>query len=225
MKHTRRSQLSRAGWLAFAAHLIAGLAMAMILREGLESNPDVTARLRFVSVQRVWWTVAWLTWTLAAATILAFYARFAAVHRIEGLPAAALNTAVLLTIVAVGADWTAQGVEIFVLPGLAGRGDAGGFLAWHRTAVVLTGVLANGLYTLATLLLVWASRRAYPRWIRAAGLGTVIGGATLSAAAWADSASGMVIANVVLVPCLLTWLAGVAVSAARHRGMRNADIP
>jgi hypothetical protein len=102
---------------------------------------------------------------------------------------------------------------MFVLPGLAHEANAAGLLVWHRAAVVLTGFMANGLYTVSALLLVWASRRAYPRWIQAAGFGVVAGGAILSAAAWADSAAGMLFANVVLVPCLLVWLAGVATTA------------
>jgi hypothetical protein len=212
------SQLSRAAWLAFAVHLIAGLAMALILRHGLETNADLTDRLRFVARHRLAWTVGWLSWSVAAVTILNFYARFAAAHQSRGVSPAPLTAAVRLTIAAVAADWTAQAVEMFVLPGFAHAGNATSFLLWHRAAVVLTGFLANGLYTVSALLLVWASRRAYQRWTRAAGFGVVTGGAILSAAAWADSAAGMFFANVVLVPCLLAWLAGVAISATQHGG-------
>jgi len=207
------SRLSRAAWLAFAVHLVAGLAMALILRHGLDTNPDLAGRLRFVAEHRLSWTAGWLSWTVAAVTILNFYARFAAAHRSRGVSPAPLRTAVLVTIVAVAADWTAQAIEIFVLPGLARAANATSLLAWHRAAVVLTGFLANGLYTISALLLVWASRRAYPRWIQVSGFGVVAGGTLLSAAAWLDSAAGMLFANIVLLPCLLVWLAGVACSA------------
>jgi hypothetical protein len=190
--------------------------MALILRRGLETNANLTDRLGFVARHRLAWIACWLIWTVAAATILNFYARFAAAHRSHGVSPAPLKTAVLLSIVAVAADWTAQAGEMFVLPGLAYEANASAFLVWHRAAVVLTGFLANGFYTVSALLLVWASRRAYPRWIQAAGLGVFTGGASLSAAAWADSAAGMLFANVVLVPCLLAWLAGVAISAMEH---------
>lgn len=213
MKGRPWSRLRRAAWLAFVVHLVAGLALALILRHGLETNADLTDRLRFVSERRLVWTAGWACWTVAAATILNFYSRFAAAHRSRGVPPAPLRAAVLLTVAAVGFDWTAQAVEVFVLPGLARAGNATSFLVWHRAAVVLTGFLANGLYTMAALLLVWASRRDYPRWIQTAGFGVVAGGSFLSAAAWADSAGGMLFANVVLVPSLLVWLAGVATSA------------
>ena len=209
------SRLSQAAWLAWVVHLAAGFAMAWILRHGLETNADLPDRLRFIVERRAWWTAGWLCWTLAAVTILNFYARFAVAHR--ALAPVALSLAVWLTVAAVAADWTAQAVEVLVLPGLARAADATGFLARHRTAVLLTGFLANGLYTSSALLLVWASRPAYPRWIQGAGFGVVAGGTALSAAAWADSASGMLWANVVLVPSLLLWLAGVAASAARRR--------
>jgi hypothetical protein len=212
------SQLSHSAWLAFVVHLIAGLAMALILRHGLETNADLTDRLDFVARHRLAWTAGWLTWTVAGATILNFYSRFAAAHRSHGVSPAPLKAAVLLTVVAIAADWAAQAVEMFVLPGLAHARNATAFLRWHRAAVVSTGFLANGLYTVSALLLVWASRHAYPRWIQAAGFGVVTGGAVLSAAAWADSAAGMLFANAVLVPCLLAWLAGVAISATLHGG-------
>jgi hypothetical protein len=213
VKNGRGSRLRRAAWLAFVVHLVAGLAMALILRHGLETNADVMDRLRFVARRRLWWTAGWLTWTVAAVTILNFYARFAAAHQSRGVSRAPLKVAVLLTVAAVGADWTAQGFEIFVLPGFARAGNAPSFLIWHRAAVVLTGFLANSLYTVSALLLVWASRRAYPPWLRFAGFGVVAGGSILSVTAWADSAAGMLFANVVLVPCLLVWLGGVATSA------------
>lgn len=198
--------------------------MALILRHGLETNADLADRLRYVARHRLLWTAGWLSWTMAAVTILNFYARFAAAHRSRGVSPAPLRMAVLLTIMAVAADWSAQAVEMLVLPGLARGADTVGFLAWHRAAVVLTGFLANGLYTMSALLLVWASRRAYPRRIQVAGFGVVAGGAILSAAAWADSATGMLFANVALVPCLLVWLAGVATSPIPHAANRPSRL-
>jgi hypothetical protein len=210
MRGWRWLPLRHAAWLAFAAHLMAGLAMALILRHGLETNADLMDRLRFVARHRFLWSAGWLSWTVAGATILNFYAHFAAAHGSHGVSPAPLRTAVLLTVAAVATDWTAQAFEILVLPAFARTANAKGFLIWHRTAVLLTGFLANWLYTMSALLLVWASRHVYPRWIRAAGFGVVAGGSILSAAAWVDSAPGMLFANLVLVPCLLAWLAGVA---------------
>jgi hypothetical protein len=206
-----RERLTRAAWLAFWAHLIAGMAMALILRHGLETNAEPTDRLGFIARHTSLWTFGWLCWTVAALTILNFYARFAAAHRSRASPGP-FRAAVWLTVLAVAADWMAQAIEVLVLPGFARSADAGSFLAWHRTAVLLTGFLANGLYTISAFLLVSASRGAYPRWVVMMGFGVVAGGSILSLAATLDSAAGMIVANVVLVPCLLAWLAGVAIS-------------
>jgi hypothetical protein len=204
------SRLRRAAWLALFAHLVAGLAMLLVLRLGLETNADLADRLRFVGQKRLLWSLGWLSWTAAAATILNFYSVFALAHRRLGAARVALRSAVLLTVAAVAADWTAQGLEVFLLPGLAAAGNLPGFLGVHRSAVLLTGCMANGLYTTAAALLLWASRRAYPPWVALAGLGVVVGGVALSAGAWGDSAVTMLVANLVLVPSLLGWLAGVA---------------
>lgn len=212
MIHDRWERLNSASWLAFAAHLIAGAAMALILHHGLETTPDPTERLRFVAHHRLLWTAGWLSWTIAAGTILYFYARFAAAHRSGGAAHPSFPIAIGLTVLAVAADCAAQAIEVFVLPGFAGSVDTAGFLAWHRSAVLLTGFLANGLYTISAFLLVWATRDTYAGWTRAAGFGVVAGGLMLSVAAAVDSPSGMLLANVLLVPCLLGWLAGVAIS-------------
>src|SRR5262249_39453844 len=118
-------------------------------------------------------------------------------------------------------------VEMGVLPGLAaqalaepaqaaGSGSAALFLAFHRAAVMATGYVANGLYSLAALLLVWSTRLAYPRWVVGAGLVVAGSGLLLSATALADSVRGMVWAHVVLIPSLLLWQVGVALRATRR---------
>jgi hypothetical protein len=195
-------RLRRAARIALFVHLVAGLCMAFILRRGLETNPDLQDRLAFVVSQRVLWTAGWLTWTAAALAILYFYIAFSDAHLLK------FRFAVYLTIVALGPDLTAQAIEIGVLPGLAQRPES--FLLMHRLAVVMSGYLGNGLYSLTALILVWSSRRVYPVWVSAFGFLVGIFGLMLSLAALMDSAEGMFWTNVLLVPSLLIWLAGVA---------------
>lgn len=206
------TRLGRAALLAFFAHLIAGLGMAFVLRHGLETTPDLQERLAFLVNHRVVWTLGWLAWTAAAISILNFYRAFADTH---GPPS---GFVVLLTVVAIGPDLAAQAIEIGVLPGLAAHALGANaapelFLLLHRVAVMLSGYLANGLYSATAILLAWAARRTYPAWI--SGLGIVVGivGIALSAAALLDSTTGMFWTNVFLVPVILLWLAAVAVAA------------
>jgi hypothetical protein len=182
--------------------------MAFILRCGLETNPVLHDRLAYLVNNRALWTFAWLTWTAAAFAILNFYIALAESH------AASMGFAVLLTVAAIGPDLAAQAIEIGVLPPLAYRAlttnaEPDLFLTLHRVAVMLSGYLANGLYSATALILTWSTRRAFPAWVWVAGLATGAAGLLLSAAALADSTPGMFWANVLLVPALLLWLAGV----------------
>ncbi len=210
----RRERLSAAAWLALIAHCVAGAAMLLVLGRGLETNPDLAGRLDFIRDHRILWTLAWLCWTLAGASILYFYHRFVQAHKIALARFGRL--ALGLTIVAIAFDWTAQGIEVFLLPDFSLQGAAASFLIWHRRAVLLTGGLANAFYTSAAFILILATRRAYPRWTVRAGWGVVLFGTGLTAAALLDSTLGLLASNAGLVPCLVVWLAGVALYRPRY---------
>lgn len=210
------SRWRRLSWAAFAAlglHLLAGLAMLLVLRRGLQTNPDLSDRLLFLARHGRAWTLAWSTWTAAGASIIVFYACFLAAHsRAKTLWWTALG----LAAAALGCDWSAQYLEIVVLPGLSASPEA--FLSLHRDAVLLTGAAANGFYTLDAALLVWLGREEYPVWVSAAGAGTVLFGTALTLVALADSTEGLFLANAGLVPFLLAWLLGTGLTAWRRAG-------
>jgi hypothetical protein len=82
---------------------------------------------------------------------------------------------------------------------------------------MLTGYLANGLYTLATVLAVWATRRVYAPWIWSAGFAVGVFGFAMSASALADSVTGLFWANAGLVPAIVVWQVGVAINASKRQ--------
>jgi len=224
--------LRRAAWLSAAVHLIAGLAMLLVLGEGLESNEDHAARLRFLVEERAIWTAGWLVWHAAALSMLWFALCFDRAGQDEGRGSGASGLAtfaVALTAAAIALDLGAQAIELGLTPALAAevlaaeaRGDEAAraeawtaFLRTHRAAMLLTGYAANGLYTFASLALAWSDRRRYPAWTGAAALLVGGGGMALSAAVLADHVGGMVWSNVVLLPGILLWQAGVALAAGR----------
>jgi hypothetical protein len=207
------ARLCRAAWIAVATHALAGLAMLLVLQQGLETNPDLDARLRFLAEQRAAWIAAWLTWNAAALSILYFCVAFASAHRSEANQTA-LAFAVALCSAAIACDLGAESILMGLLPELAG--DRGRFLVWERAAVLLSGYVANGLYTVAIGTLWWSTRKAYASTALAAGLLTCLAGLTLSAAALAGSVSGMFWSNAVLLPGLLVWLAAVGRDAWRR---------
>ena len=205
------TRLRRAAAVAFCIHLLAGFSMAVVLRRGLETNPDFQDRLAFLVNSRPSWTLAWLTWTAAAIAILYFYVIFADVHR----PPSSL--AILLTVVGLGPDLAGQAIEIGVLPQLAYPAISANaapelFLALHRVAVMLSGYVGNGLYSVTAMLLAWSARHAYPVWVSTIGIAVGVFGIALSVATLVNSVAGMFWTNVFLVPTILIWLGAVAIT-------------
>jgi len=210
---SRWTRLKHASWIALATHALAGVTMLLVLRHGLETNPDLPARLRFLAEQRAAWTLAWLTWNAAALSILYFCVAFAAAHRSEG-NRTALGFAVALCSAAIACDLSAESVLMGLLPELTA--DRAAFQVWHRAAILLTGYVANGLYTGAIAALVATTRRVYAPHETAVGVLVAAAGVWLSAAALAGSVSGMFWSNAALLPGLLLWLVAVARHAAGH---------
>jgi hypothetical protein len=209
-------RLERASWIAWLTHAAAGLAMLLVLRNGLETNSDVQARLRFVAEHRTAWILAWLTWNVAALSILYFSVAFAAAHA-QGRAWAPFALALALCSAAVACDLGAESILMGLLPGLTT--DAGAFIVWQRAAVVLTGYVANGLYTGATCVLWWSTRDAYSRPALLAGLLLCLAGGALSVAALLGSVAGLFWTNAVLLPALLAWLALVARDAGARASL------
>lgn len=222
-------RLRNAAWIAFVVHIFAGLAMATILRFGLDTNSDLDARFRFLAEMTLWWDLSWLLWSGAALSILWFYLAFALAHWNQAQPRAALWFAVLLATSGIALDLGAEAMEMGAAPELAraalaeGEGPARDlYLATHRTAMMLTGYGANGLYSLAALLLAWTTRGAYRIWEWPAGLVVGVGGLGLSAAVLVNWVDGMVAANLVLGPFLPYWLAVVGLAAGRKTTLAEA---
>jgi len=217
------SRLRHAALLALICHFIAGLSMALILRTGLETNADLPSRLAFLSGHSLLWMAGWVPWNFAALSILYFYYSFYAAHS-RSNASSALRLALIFATAALAADLSAEAIEMGVLPDLALAALKDGsepalqsFLTMHRLDVMLTGYTANGLYSIAALLLACAARRDYPRWTTFAGVLTGIIGIGLSAAALFNSMQGLFWTNALLVPCLLAWITGVAVDTKRRQ--------
>jgi hypothetical protein len=214
--------LRRAAWFALIAHAAAAAALATVLRPGLQTAPDLESRLNYLVAHRYLWIAAWATWNVSAVSILVFFFAFARRHAGFAVPVCAA---------AVACDLAGEAIQMGLLPELAARAIGGGarpsfagapaqlFLAFARTADLLSGAAANGLYVLATGLAVGGSRRIYPKWITWIGGAIVVAGVWLSVAAILHTVFGMIASNVLLMPALLAWLFGVA----RDKGNRGID--
>ena len=208
--------------------------MAFVLRHGLETNLDLSSRLRFLAEHKTAWTLAWLTWHAAAFSILWFFICFESAHSLQEPRRGVMRLAVILVVAAIVPDLIAESIEIGVLPELAREAlnesestqARESYRTTHRVAVMMTGYLANGLYTLATVLAVWNTRREYAPWIWSSGLAVGLFGLALSASVLADSVAGMFWTNAGLVPAIVVWQVGVAVDASkRHSSLRETPRP
>jgi hypothetical protein len=222
------ARLRFAAWLSVTIHVLAGIGLVAILRHGLASNADMFRRLEFIDGHHGLWASAWLTWNAAALTLLYFYLAFARAsesdaNRSIGL----LRLAVMLTAAAVAVDLSAEAIEMSVMPLLARQaltrfetGGADSALALvgmlDRSAVILSGYVANGLYSLSAILITWSTRPFVPAWIWAAGSATGGCGLVLAAASLADWVAGMIGSTALLIPCIIFWQTAVAVHANRQ---------
>lgn len=216
-----------------AVHIIALVAMAVVLRGGMLSEPDVERRARYIADHSLGWTLGWGIWMLAGLSLVLFYAwwayqlmrdrsgRVAGVERSEPpvhFAGGALRSSpatlwlafvgVLLAAVGMLCDWTGESISALALVESAISPDAGfkSFLTEERTATLLTAGAANFLYTLGGLLLMFATPDL-PRRVRAAMWGTWIAGFVMSVSGLLMYVPGIVAATVVLFPLLLLWVA------------------
>jgi hypothetical protein len=122
----------------------AAFAMLLVLRPGMEVEPDATARAVYISTHAAAWRAGWGLWIAAALALAAFYAWWGS--RVGGSRA---TVAFVLALAGVACDIFAESLFIGWLPGsLATIAPLG---------TTLTGAAANGFYTLAGILLTLAT--------------------------------------------------------------------
>ena len=200
--------------LALGTHALAGFLMLLLLRSGLPSNPDIADRMAFIAEHVVSWRAAWLSWSVAALSILylsVILARTASSREVSATTFS--NVAPFVAAAAVAIDLSAETLAMLVLPDLARASDVSTFHVLERIVTVLSGGLANALYTIAVSLLAWAARGWLPRYASPAAVVVAFSGTTLTLSAAVGSAPGMVWSNIALMPALLLWLWGVARTA------------
>ena len=136
------SRRAMAPYVCAALNLAAVLVLALVLAPGTTLVPSVDERVRYIAEHLVAWRVAWTVWMAAAVSLLWFYAWWRA--RVGG-PHAALAVACA----GIVADWSAE--LALIVSGAEGHAAVAPF------AFVLTGAVANGLYTIAGVMLTLAT--------------------------------------------------------------------
>jgi hypothetical protein len=191
---------SHVAWFAGAAHVVASVAMLLLLRPGLPPF-DEAHRLDYLDGHRGAWTVGWLTWQLAVVSLIALYAvlamRFGGVLSVTAMAAATAGMAI---------DIATQIRFIVILPTLHGNA----FAQLDRELEMLTAYAANGLYTLGFALFTLAGLRALPKSALVLAVPVTLSGFALAAAALLDDARLEVITSAVLFPLFTLWIVVLA---------------
>ena len=179
--------------LCAGLNFVAALAMATILRPGTEMVADVDMRLSYIASHRALWRAGWFIWIGAAISLLGFYAWWGSFIRSRRV------ALIAFTVAAAGlvCDLFAESLLIAWLP-----------MDYRRIApltTVLTGGAANGLYTVAGVILTLATplpSRGMAVWTWAIW---VMGG-SLSVAALIGSPAAIAVATATLFTLFCPWV-------------------
>jgi hypothetical protein len=170
-------------------HVI-GLVLALIGMGPGTPLVSLPERLDYLAHSPLGWTVGWVSWMLCSWVLLAF---LAVLTQRLGEGAALARLGLTVAVVAAGFDLAADSIFLSVLPELAAatpRNEAL-FLALERLTGVVSLVVANGGYSVATLLFTIAlsKREGLLRFTTAigfavAGFGFLLAGAGFTGVAW-----------------------------------------
>ncbi|MBI1830495.1 MAG: hypothetical protein HYR84_03480 [Planctomycetes bacterium] len=176
------STLTMIAWLNVLLH-VAGLGLAAIgMRPGTPAAP-LAERVEYLASQPYGWTLGWSIWMTFVPAVVAFFA--CAAQRLEGTNGPA-RLACGVVVVAGGVDLCCDTIFLIVLPRVAAEQPLaeGFFLTLERATGAVSLIVANGLYSIGSLLLTIAlhGRASASPWVLAAGYGVAAFGFLLAAA-------------------------------------------
>jgi len=144
-------------WLNVVVHAV-GLAFAYFGMRPGSPLVGLPQRLEYLAGAPLGWTLGWATWMLCGAALVAF---FAALALRLGERADLARLGLTVAVVAAGFDISCDSVYIVVFPTLAAASRSGSetlFLLAERVTGLVSLVVANGGYSIGTLLLTLALR-------------------------------------------------------------------
>lgn len=196
-------------------NLAASLYLLFILRPGTLAGGSVTDRMSYIVVSRFAWSAGWLLWVLASLALVGFF--FIVSEYLDARWRALLGYARALAVLGAAPDIVSNLINMGVLAELPARWLAvppavrpvvmEEFVLWDRFAVLLTGGLANLLYSFAGALLAAAmfQTAAFPRAL--AWAGAVLWGLTfaLSLASFAGSVAALQATVAATMSLFIVW--------------------
>lgn len=174
-------------------NLLGIVAMAAVLRFGTEIVPLPADRIAYIAAHPILWRAGWSVWVASGVTLVAFYAwwgGFLADPR-WGLAAVAIAAAGL------ACDFGGESLLIAWLPRH--------YESLARAATLLSGAAANGLYTLAGIVLTIATP-PLRGFLRALTWTVWLAGAALTVLAIAGSPIGIAVSTAILFAMFCPWV-------------------
>lgn len=175
------------------AHVVAGIATLMWITGGSEAEPDMAARGAFIASHATGWRAAWIIWMAAALSTGGFFCWWAARARKPRLAQPAL----LIGFAAILVDFFADALFIGWMPENYAR------LAPFTTLV--SQVIANGLYSAAGTILMFASPPMHPAY-RAWGWTVWVAGFALAIAGAMRWDTAIVFSAGLLLATFTSWV-------------------
>jgi hypothetical protein len=203
-------------WLNVVLH-VAGLAFAALGMAPGTPLAGLDERVHYLATYPLGWSLGWGTWMLCTLALIAFLAALAR-HLPEDRDTARLG--IILAAVGGGVDLLCDVVYIRVLPLIAARYGPSAellFLTVERLAMAGGAIVANGLYSIGTLLLTLCLRQRKGLLPFTVGLGyAVFGfGMLLSAAGFCDDTRYLAWATGPTIGGFCLWTLCVAWSLER----------
>ena len=208
-----------APWLCAASHALALAWLGIALQSGTLAEADPATRFGFIMNHQLAWSLGWLVWMLAAATLIGFYAWWGS--RLDtardSLPSATTPViatfAVLTAAFGMVCDFTGEGSLILLLidrlqiayADAVGAVDFTQAKSIERAVTLCCAGAANGLYTLGGVMLTLVTPNL-PKWIRGAMWTTWLAGAGMTLFAILDFTPGLELTTAVLFPLLVGWV-------------------
>lgn len=207
--HSSRS-IQALAWANVGLH-VAGMALLFFgIRPG-SLAVSLPGRLEYLARAPLAWTAGWAVWMLCALALCAFFATLALRWP---SPGGLVALAAVVAIAGCAIDLTCDSIHMLLLPALAaeGAGAVPTFLAFERLALAGGLIVANGAYSVATLLVALALRGHSPAAHAPVVLGVAVAGAgfLLVLAGFMGSVALMTVATGATIGLYCVWVLAVA---------------
>ncbi|MDX2107751.1 MAG: hypothetical protein SFY67_15220 [Candidatus Melainabacteria bacterium] len=221
---TNLRNLKIAAFVSAALHTLGAFAMAFVLSPGLLPRL-LTPRMDYIRDNLLAWQGGWWLWVLSALTFLAFISYLRTYYKnldVGNGNKKLLTWAFKLATLAVCIDIFFELHQIFSVPDAIAEEhlDRKAFSCIQIGFEFFSGVIANLLYSSATIISVIVIRNFYPMWVNFLGWATGIIGVLASGTALlvyiARVTDPALVVNSILFPLLIFWQLGIALKAKNN---------